>query len=83
MLSQGLIGVSHRGQCEAGATTEMPKGNRWITTFKKEPIASPNANAIDPIALGAISTVIPLQSAAANAVSSRTDPKLRRALDYL
>ena len=66
MLSQGLIGVSHRGQCEAGATTDMPKGNRWITTFKKEPVASPNANPIDPIALGAITSAMPLQSAAVN-----------------
>ena len=41
MLSIGRIGSSHRGQCDGGETTDCPRGIRYATTFRNEPMMSP------------------------------------------
>ena len=40
-MSPGLIAAPHRGQCEAGQTTDCRRGTRWITTFRKLPTTRP------------------------------------------
>jgi len=49
MLSHGLIGLPHFGQADGGETMDFPAGIRRMQTFKKLPIAKPNANATAPI----------------------------------
>ena len=42
MLSYGRMGFWHRGQRDAGETTERPSGMREMHTFRKLPITMPN-----------------------------------------
>jgi hypothetical protein len=42
MLSYQAIGVSHRGQCDAGTDSDSRRGNRQITTLPNDPNTSPN-----------------------------------------
>src|SRR5437764_3841906 len=44
-LSQGRIGGSQPGQCDPGATRDSPRGRRYATTLRKDPITSPNGAA--------------------------------------
>src|SRR5437763_16573691 len=43
-LSYHLSRLLHLGQCEAGVTSDSPRGSRQTTTFKKLPIHAPSRN---------------------------------------
>src|ERR1017187_6403341 len=46
MLSYQAMFFSHEGQCERGRTTERPRGQRQMHTFRNLPINSPKRKAI-------------------------------------
>jgi len=38
------MGSPHAGQDDGGLTSDLSRGSRYITTFKKLPMQQPNAN---------------------------------------
>ena len=44
-MCRARIGSPQRGQADGGLTTDSPRGTRWTTTLRKEPMTSPSSPA--------------------------------------
>ena len=47
IFSNARISRPQPGQRDRGETIDSPRGNRWITTFRKDPMHAPARNAAE------------------------------------
>jgi hypothetical protein len=47
IFSDARIARPQPGQRERGDTIDAPRGSRWITTFRKDPMHAPTRNAAE------------------------------------